>query len=88
MFNLTGILKKFGIGGSVAASIATFAWTYLGGVKAVEYGWITIAALLKKAAISAGVAGLAGIGVTAVLAIGVVVFKNKLKLGKSKFIAW
>lgn len=88
MFNLTGILKNFGIGGSVATAIATFAWTYLGGVKAVEYGWITIAALLKKAAISAGVAGLAGVVITAVLAIGLVVFKKKLKLGKSKFIAW
>ena len=88
MFKLTGVLKKVGIGGSVAASVAAFAWTYLGGVAAVEYGWITIAALLKKAAVAAGVAGVAGLVVTAVLAVGVVAFKKKLKLGKSAFVAW
>lgn len=88
MFKLTGVLKKVGIGGSIAATIAAFAWTYLGGVSAVEYGWITIAALLKKAAVAAGVAGLAGLVVTAALAIGLIAFKKKLNLGKSKFIAW
>ena len=54
----------------------------------MEYGWITIASLLKKAAISAGAAGLVGLITTAVLAIGVFAFKKKLKLGKSGFIAW
>lgn len=88
MFNLTGIFKNVGIGGGVAASIAAFAWTYLGGVAAVEYGWITIASLLKKAAIAAGVTGLGALVIAAVLAVGLVVFKNKLKLGKKKFIAW
>ena len=88
MFHLTGFLKSVGIGGSIAAAVAKFAWTYLGGLKAVEYGWITIASLLKKAAISAGAAGLVGLITTAVLAIGMFAFKKKLKLGKSGFIAW
>ena len=88
MFQLSGVLRKVGIGGSIAASIAAFAWTYLHGVAAVNYGYLTIAALLKKAAVAAGVAGLAGLVVTAALAVGIIVFKNKLKLGKSKFIAW
>ena len=88
MFQLSGVLRKVGIGGSVAASIAAFAWTYLHGVAAVNYGYLTIAALLKKAAVAAGVAGLAGLVITAVLAIGLFAFKSKLKLGKSKFIAW
>lgn len=88
MFNFTGVLKTYGIRAGIASAIAGFAWTYLGGVAAVEYGWITIIALLKKAAVSAGVAGMAGLIVTAIIAVGVGLFKNKLKLGKKKFIAW
>ena len=88
MFELTGVLKKVGFGASVAASVAAFAWTYLGGVRAVEYGWTTTALLLKKAAVSAGVAGMAGLAVSAALAIGLWAFHKKLKLGKKKFIAW
>ena len=88
MFNLTGLLKKVGIGGSVALSIATFAWKYLGGVRAVEYGWVTISALLKKAAVAAGAAGLCGLVITAVLAVGLFAFRKKLKAGKSSFIAF
>ncbi len=88
MFKLSGVLRKVGIGASVAASIAAFFWTYAGGYAAANYGWITVAALLKKAAISAGVAGLAGLAVTAVLAVGLFALRKKLKQGKNSFIAW
>lgn len=88
MFQLSGVVRKLGISASVAATFAAFAWTFLHGINAYATGYITIAALLKKAAVAAGVAGLAGIIITAALAIGIVAFKKKLKLGKSKFIAW
>ncbi|MBR4163896.1 MAG: hypothetical protein IKR11_10265 [Solobacterium sp.] len=88
MFQLSGVIRKLGISASVALSIATFAWTYLHGVAAVNYGYLTIAALIKKAAVAAGCAGIAGLVVTAALAIGLFAFKKKLKLGKNKFVAW
>ena len=88
MFYLTGVLRKVGIRATAAATIAAFVWTYLHGVAAVNYGYLTIAALIKKAAIAAGCAGVAGLVVTAALAIGLFAFKKKLKLGKSKFVSW
>lgn len=88
MFELTGVLRMVGLGGTVAATVAAFVWTYLGGVAAVEYGWITMMELIKKAAVAAGVAGLAGLIVTAILAVGLYAFKKQLKKGKKKFIAW
>ena len=88
MFQLSGVIRKLGVGASVALTIATFVWTYLHGVAAVNYGYLTIAALIKKAAVAAGCAGIAGLVVTAALAIGLFAFKKKLKLGKSKFISW
>ena len=88
MFQLTGVIRKLGLSASVAASVAAFVWTYLHGVAAVNYGYLTIAALIKKAAVAAGVAGMAGLICTAALAIGIFAFKKKLKLGKSGFISW
>jgi len=44
--------------------------------------------LIRKAAVAAGVAGLAGLIVTAILAVGLYAFKKQLKKGKKKFIAW
>ena len=87
MFNLTGVLKG-GIGVTAAAMVATFVWSYLGGVAGASYGWYTLAALVKQAAVSAGLAGAAGLIVTLALAGGIFVFRSKLKLGKKKFIAW
>ncbi len=88
MFQLSGVIRKLGIGASAALSIATFVWTYLHGVASSKFTYATVGAILKKAAISAGCAGIAGLVVTAVLLIGLFTFKKKYKLGKSKFIAW
>jgi len=87
MFKLTGVLKTVGLG-SAAATVAAFVWTYLGGVAAVEYGWITMAALIKKAVVAAGVAGLAGVVVAAILAVGLFAFRKQLKKGRKSFVAW